>query len=268
MKQQSIKKNTSVIGIASGKGGVGKTTFAINLATYLVSTGKKVLMFDADFGLANLHIALREKLTGNLLEVLNEEKTLADVMIDVSPGLSLISGGNGLDDILSIDESKCHQVIQAFAELENIYDFMIVDISAGASDSVMTLLSACTHRIVIGTDEPSSIADAYAVIKLLTIKNGFDDLIFVPNRVKSITDGRTLFEKMNQIVAKFLDSKLQYVGAISYSSDYSRAWSLGQSAISLGQSTVARRDIKNLAQELNQIKKAASNKSLMFFPNS
>ncbi|MDA9611848.1 AAA family ATPase [OM182 bacterium] len=268
MKQESIKKNTTVIGIASGKGGVGKTTFAINLATHLVSSGKKVLMFDADFGLANLHIALREKLTGNLLEVLNGEKLLKDVIIDVSPGLSLISGGNGLNDILSIDESKSHQVIQAFAELENIYDYMIVDISAGASDSVVTFLSACTHRIVIGTDEPSSIADAYAVIKLLTIKKGFSDLIFVPNRVKSIAEGHSLFTKMNQIVAKFLNSKLQFIGAISYSTDYNRAWTIGKPAISLGQSTVAKRDIKNLCSELNQIKDTEPSKSLMFFSHS
>ena len=145
---------------------------------------------------------------------------------------------------------------------------MIVDISAGASDSVVTFLSACTHRIVIGTEEPSSVADAYAVIKLITIKKGFSDLIFVPNRVKSIAEGHGLFTKMNQIVAKFLNSKLQFIVAISYSTDYNRAWTVGKPAIYLGQSTVAKRDMKNLCSELSQIKDIKPSNSLMFFANS
>ena len=175
-----MNKETRVIGIASGKGGVGKTTFAVNLATYHALKGRKVLVFDADIGLGNIHIALRNKLNGNLVDVLEGTKEIQDILIESETGISIISGGNGLDESLALNNENTSNIIRAFAALENQFDIMIVDISAGANQSVLSFLSACHHQIVIGTNEPSSVADAYALIKLIHLTLGLSNIIFIP----------------------------------------------------------------------------------------
>ena len=123
------EKNTKVIGIASGKGGVGKTTLAINLASFHAQQGKRVLIFDADIGLGNIHIALRNKLNGTLIDVLEGNKEIDEILVETNIGISIVSGGNGFDEILALDEGKTNSIIQSFAALQGQFDIMIVDIS-------------------------------------------------------------------------------------------------------------------------------------------
>ena len=192
MTKTKLEKKTKVIGIASGKGGVGKTTLAINLASLYAQKGKRVLIFDADIGLGNIHIALRNKLNGTLIDVLEGKKEIDEILVETNIGISIVSGGNGFDEILALDEGKTNSIIQSFAALQGQFDIMIVDISAGADQSVLNFLSACHHQIVIGTNEPSSIADAYALIKLLKLKIGVEEIIFLPNRVKTQSEGNNM----------------------------------------------------------------------------
>ena len=142
---------------------------------------------------------------------------------------------------------------------------MIVDISAGADQSVLNFLSACHHQIVIGTNEPSSIADAYALIKLLKLKIGVEKIIFLPNRVKTQSEGRILFDKMNAISAKFLGLSLTYAGSISESPDYDIAWSKGIAAVSIGQTTPCYHDFTDLVDELDKLHIGNTSKQLQFF---
>ena len=261
-------KETKVIGIASGKGGVGKTTLAINLAALYAEQGKKVLIFDADIGLGNIHIALRQKLHGTLIDVLEGRKQINEILVNTAGGISLVSGGNGFEEILALDEGKTSTIIQAFAALYNQFDVMIVDIAAGADHSVLNFLSACHHQIVVGTNEPSSVADAYALIKLLKVGIGIEDIVFIPNRVRTHLEGKMLFEKMNTISAKFLGSSLKYAGSISESSDYDSAWSRGIAAVSIGQTTPCHHDFTALVDELNKLQMKSTAKQLQFFnPN-
>ena len=265
MTSTTLDKKTKVIGIASGKGGVGKTTVAINLATLYAQQGKEVLIFDADIGLGNIHIALRQKLHGTLIDALEGRKKINEVIVNTADGISIVSGGNGFEEVLALDEGKINTIIQAFAELQNRFDVMIVDIAAGADHSVLNFLSACHHQIVVGTNEPSSVADAYALIKLLKVGIGIEDIVFIPNRVQTHLEGKTLFDKMNTISAKFLGSSLKYTGSISESSDYDSAWSKGVAAVSIGQTTPCYHDFAALVDELGKLQAKSASEQLQFF---
>lgn len=254
-----------VIGIASGKGGVGKTTFAANLACYHAAKGKRVLIFDADIGFANIHIALRCALNGSMIDVIEGRKSISEIIVTSSQGVSIVSGGNGLEEALAIDIDRANAVIHSFAELESQFDVMLVDISAGGNQGVLRFLSACRHQIIIGTNEPSSVADAYALIKLMSFTMGLDKVVFLPNRVKTSQEGRLLFDKMNMISTKHLGFPLKYIGSLSESPDYSQAWSSGTTAVSQGNSTVAYLDFKHIVSELEKLPVNHKNSELQFF---
>ena len=265
MLDMTRQNQTQVIGIGSGKGGVGKTTFAVNLATVLNTQGKRVLIFDADLGLANIHIAFKNRVEGTMVDVLEGRKTLKEIVIETENGIHIVSGGNGLDEVLSINKQSATQIIQSFSELDGEYDYLIVDVSAGIDDNVMTFMAGCDHKIVLGTEEPSSIADAYALIKMLTKKEHITGLIYVPNKVRNSRNGQKLFESMNQIVRKFLGESLQFIGSINFSSDYNQAWSRGVPAVSMGQSAIIERDYEELIESLSTIEVESAPNRVSFF---
>ena len=142
---------------------------------------------------------------------------------------------------------------------------MIVDISAGGNQSVLRFLSACHHQVILGTNEPSSVADAYALIKLINVTMGLSQIIFIPNRVATAREGKLLFEKMNTITAKFLGIALKSIGSISESPDYRTAWSTGKAAVSAGQSTTCYHDFTVLVDELGKLEVDHKNNELQFF---
>jgi len=167
--------------------------------------------------------------------------------------------------VLSINKQSATQIIQSFSELEGDYDYLIVDVSAGIDENVMTFMAGCDHKIVLGTEEPSSIADAYALIKMLTKKEQITGLIYVPNKVRNSRNGQKLFDSMNQIAQKFLGESLQFIGSISFSSDYNQAWSRGVPAVSMGQSAIIERDYEELIEALDAIELGSSSNRVSFF---
>ena len=156
---------TVSIAITSGKGGVGKTNCAVNMALSLSKAGKKIVLFDSDFGMANAHILLGRNPEHNAAEFLQGDVKLEQILSDGPDGLKFIAGGSGLIEMLNLDNQARYRMLQSLSDLENQIDYLLVDTPAGASDSTLFFASACDIPVVILVAEPTSFLDAYSLIK-------------------------------------------------------------------------------------------------------
>ena len=208
---------TTSIAVASGKGGVGKTSIAVNLALTLSRQGSRVVLFDADFGLANSHILLG----------VNPKKTAQDILISKTPikeslspgplGLKFLSGGSGLTELLNLEVKARYELIRSFDPLAETTDILVVDVPAGASDSSITFSAAVDRLVVILVGEPTSFMDAYTFIKAASLEAGVEKFSVIVNMVEDEKQGLQHFSKFQAIVNRFLDVKLSYCGHVPFS---------------------------------------------------
>lgn len=203
-----------VIAVASGKGGVGKTNVSVNLATAFASRGKQVMLLDADLGLANVDVMLGLNPTYNLSHVINGDCSLEDVIVTGPGGLKIIPAASGIRKMAELSPQEHTGLIRAFSELSHGLDVLIVDTAAGISDSVTSFARACQEVIVVVCDEPASITDAYALIKIMNRDYGRQRFRLLANMVRNQDEGRDLFLKLSRAADRFLDISLDYMGAI------------------------------------------------------
>ncbi|NLW24708.1 MAG: MinD/ParA family protein [Clostridia bacterium] len=212
---QGIKKRTQVISITSGKGGVGKTNFTINFGLALVEMGKKVIILDADFGLANIDVVLGITPSYNLYHVLNEEKELAEIIIEGPEGIKIIPGGSGVFELAELKEWQLERFLLKLTSLEGEYDYLLIDTGAGLSRSVLNFSLAADEVLVITTPEPTALTDAYGLIKTLVMQKYQGKLKLIVNRALSPEEGRLTANKLKLVVDKFLkDCNLESMGWI------------------------------------------------------
>jgi len=247
-------KSTQVIGIASGKGGVGKTTVSVNLAVALQAMGHRVMLFDADMSLANAQIALGCRCPYNLSHFLSGEKTLQEIIVTTRQGIKLVPGASGIQEMAALGDIQAANIVRAFSALTDDIDFLIVDMAAGISPEVLAFMAACSRRFVVVRDDPSSIADAYGTIKILTKEMGLDEIYLLPNMVGSQSEGWKLYKKLNDVCVRFLGESVHYLTSIEEDEMVLRALKKYQSVMELAPGTAAARDFRRLAELCTQLR--------------
>lgn len=262
------KARPQVIGIASGKGGVGKTTVSINLAVALAMRGHRVMLLDADMGLANAQIALGAHAPLNISHVLNGQKSLEEIAVTTAEGVRLIPGASGLRDMAALGVEQVAAVIRAFDNLEEPIDYFLVDVAAGLAPSVLEFMAACERRIVVVTDQPSSIADAYALIKVLSSEMQLDSLYLLPNMVESADAGRVLYKRLNDVCVRFLGATLGHLHSIEADELVLSALRKYQSVVTFAPGSAAARDFRGLAEKVERLQPpTAASGRMQFFMN-
>ena len=214
LRRMNNPKPVKVIAVTSGKGGVGKTNLSVNLGTALAQGGRGVLLMDADLGLANVDVLLGLSPRRNLSHVIAGEATLEEVIVEGEDGLSVIPAASGVQRMAELSPAEHAGLIRSFSELSQDVEYLIVDTAAGISDSVMSFARAAREVLVVVCDEPSSITDAYALIKVLNRDHRVQHFHMVANRVRSAREGQDLFAKLSTVTTRFLDLALDYAGAI------------------------------------------------------
>ncbi len=208
------RRPVRVVCVASGKGGVGKTNITVNLALALSLQNQSVMLLDADLGLANVDVILGLHPLYNLSHVISQERTLEEIILAGPNGIRIIPASSGIKRMAELTSAENAGLVSAFSELNDSLDIMLIDSAAGISDSVVTFSRAAHEVIVVVCDEPASITDAYALIKLLSQDYDVDRFHILANRVATAQEGRELFAKMVKVSDRFLDVTLNFFGAI------------------------------------------------------
>ncbi len=245
-----------IITVTSGKGGVGKSNVAINLALQFRKIGKSVIILDADFGLANIEVMFGVIPKYNLSDLIFKGKELKDIITAGPDNVGFISGGSGIAKMVNLNNDQIKSMVYKLNELGKYADIIIVDTGAGISNSVLEFVSASPEVLLVTTEEPTSITDSYALLKALTMFPGYvkdeTKIRVIANKVSSIDAGKNLFDKLSAVVGKFLKIDLELVGIIPYDDNISKAV-MKQKPISLSApDSTAAKSFENIAKVLEE----------------
>lgn len=216
MMNQPSNEKVKVIAVTGGKGGVGKTSVSINTAVALAEKGKRVLILDADLGLANVDVMLGIRSNRNLSHVLYGDAELDDIIVKGPKGIGIIPASSGSKGMVELSNAHHAGLIRAFSEMRTQFDVLIVDTAAGISDMVLSFSRASQDVVVVVCDEPTSITDAYALIKILSREHGVFRFKIVANMVRNLREGMELFAKLSKVTDRFLDVALELVATIPF----------------------------------------------------
>lgn len=207
--------STRIIAITSGKGGVGKTNIAVNMAIAYAQLGKKVILIDGDLGMANVNVLLNVVPQYNLMHVINKKKTMKEIILDTEFGIKFIAGANGFSKIANLNVEELEYFAKQFSTLGNA-DIIIIDTGAGIANNVLQFVAAADEVYVVTTPEPTAITDAYGIIKIITteIVDRQVNLKLLVNRVHSADEGRRIADRIITIVGQFLGYKVDYIGFV------------------------------------------------------
>ena len=236
-----------VIGVTSGKGGVGKTNVSVNLSVALAQRGHHVLLLDADLGLANVDVLLGLQPRYNLSHVLEGRVGLEETFVRGPEGVTIVPSASGVARMADLKSAEHAGIVRAFSELHQPVDVLIVDTAAGLHDSVVSFCRAVQQILVVVCDEPASITDAYALIKVLNRDHGIPRMHVLANMVRTPDEGRQLYRKLTGACDRFLDVILEYAGAVPHDEYLRRAVQRQLPVTQMFPSSPASRAFKELA---------------------
>ncbi len=220
--QYSVPRS-KVIAVTSGKGGVGKTSVAVNLALKLKEYDNKVLLIDTDINLANADIVMGISPQFSLADAVIKDYNIKDVIVTGPRELHFLPGGSGFLELLKYPSSKRAKLIRQLEELEQNYDFLVLDTPAGLNKQIIDFLTFATQIIILATPEPTSIADAYAMVKVLTLQKKNLPMQIILNQVGSEEQAKDIYRKFTMVTDRFLNTKIRYLGHIISDRNVSKA---------------------------------------------
>ena len=219
----SKSRLVKVIAVTGGKGGVGKTNVTINTAVALAELGKRVLVLDADLGLANCDVLLGLRAEKNLSHVLSGECELEEILVEGPKGIMIVPAASGTQSRVELTPAQHAGLIRAFSELRTPCDVLMIDTAAGISDMVLSFSRAAQDVMMVVCDEPTSITDSYALIKILSREHGVFRFKIVANMARSLREGQELFAKLTKVTDRFLDVALELVATIPFDENVRKA---------------------------------------------
>ncbi|PCS22002.1 MinD/ParA family protein [Candidatus Enterovibrio escicola] len=214
LRRLTNSTRTKVITVTGGKGGVGKTNITLGMATSMAKQGKKVMVLDADLGLANIDVLLGLRVGKNLSHVMQGICDLKDIIVEGPHGMRIIPASSGMRGMTELSTSQHAGLIRAFGSLDEGVDVLLVDTAAGISDMVLSFSRAAQDVVIVVCDEPTSITDAYALIKLLSREHGVTRFKIVTNMIHSYREGHELFMKLTRVTERFLNANLELVACV------------------------------------------------------
>jgi flagellar biosynthesis protein FlhG len=260
------KKNLlKVITISSGKGGVGKTNVVANLAIALAKMGKKVMLLDANLGLGNLDVLLGLAPEYNFAHVLRGEKKIDEIIIKGPAGISIIPAASGLQELTTL---SAEQKINLFSQLEGMdekVDIMLIDTAAGISQNVLFFNIVASEIIIIASPEPTSIVDAYALIKVLHNKHGEKKFRLLVNQAKDNREGLDVYRNVSTVADKFLNISIDYMGYIPYDENVRKAVREQRAVIELFPTSKASKSFQEMGKIIDAFPPAHSHDNLQLF---
>ncbi|RCX15532.1 flagellar biosynthesis protein FlhG [Anaerobacterium chartisolvens] len=212
--QAAEKKSAKVVTVTSGKGGVGKTNITINLAISLSEMGYKVIILDADLGLANIDVLFGINPRDTLVDVIHGRKSILEVLADGPKDVKFVSGGSGVEDLVKMDKEQLDNFVGNIAMLDKLADIILIDTGAGLSDSVMSFVMAADEVILVTTPEPTSITDAYALIKMVVGRDKDKVIRVVVNRAEDENEASEILGRLSMVAKRFLSIELKSLGYV------------------------------------------------------
>lgn len=223
LRRMSRADPIQVLAVTGGKGGVGKTNVSINLSIALAAMGRRVMLLDADLGLANIDVLLGLHPQYDLSHVIRGERTLDEILVEGPEGIQVVPASSGIRQMASLSPAEHAGLIGAFSDVADDLEVLVIDTAAGISDSVINFSRAANEVLLVVCDEPASMTDAYAIVKLLNREYNITRFRVLANMVQSPQEGRDLYNKLVRVTDRYLDVMLNYLGAIPFDDSLKKA---------------------------------------------
>ncbi len=252
LRRMRQSRPVKVISVTGGKGGVGKTNICANLAVALSMLGRRVMLLDGDLGLANVDVLFGLQPQFTMADVVRGERPLGEVIVTGPAGVMVVPGASGLSEMANLTSAQNAGIVNAFSELTCDLDILMVDTPAGISDPVLRFAEAAHEVLVVVCDEPTSITDAYAVIKVLSRERNVTRFRIVTNMTREGGHGRALFEKLLRVTERFLQVSLDHAGSVPYDDRVWRAVQLQAPFVTAFPTSLAAAALKQLAHRADK----------------